>query len=400
MDLVLFTGAALGVVAALHVRKRRKERTIVPNEDLYAKKVRKLTSGNDAIDNIQLILDFDRTITTFYYDKVAGTKGASCHGIVEHEWDGARKARAEAFNAFYYPIEVDIHRTVEEKIPFMEVCIPCCAYIRLSLRRGLCVLAKGQALPPSLPARLPHITRALEQHTGSALTILTLEYFLPPSLTRAQDWYRHINELIIQSGLTHTDLLSRVASAPVKLRPGVTALLEWAAAHGVPVTVFSAGITNVAEEVLRQLWRSPLPSTLRVVSNEMVFHPDTGLITGFKEPLLHMFNKVSTTAEQVSAAWMAVMRGRRHVLLIGDGLGDAAMADGLHPGMKVQPRGTTAPATPCEAEMGVLRVGLCNVNVSTLLPQYCALYDMVITEDGPLDEVLALVRTIPVPVPL
>lgn len=29
------------------------------------------------------------------------------------------KAKAEAFNAFYYPIEVDPHRTKEEKVPYM-----------------------------------------------------------------------------------------------------------------------------------------------------------------------------------------------------------------------------------------------------------------------------------------
>lgn len=214
-----------------------------------------------------------------------------------------------------------------------------------------------------------------------------------------QDWYGNINELIVDSGLTHDELIARVSSAPVKLRPGVVQLLDWTVQHAVPVTVFSAGITNVAEEVLRQLWRSPLPPTLRVVSNEMVFHPETGRITGFKDPLLHMFNKVAGTAEQVSPAWMQCMRERRHVLLVGDGLGDAAMADGLHPGMKVQPRGTRAGSSEdeAEAERRVLRVGLCNVNVSTLLPQYCALYDLVITEDGPLDEVLAITRRIAVP---
>lgn len=358
--------ALFGAVVAtglVWVKTRVEKRKLVraPDEAALERKVAALCNARvgSPVDSLQLILDFDRTMTTFHF--APGVKGASCHGIVEHLWDGSLKAQAEAYNAFYYPIEVDASRTVDEKVPFME------------------------------------------------------------------DWYAKVNALIVQSGLTRGQLVEQVASAPVRLRPGLTRLLDWADAHGVPVTVFSAGITNVAEEVLRQKWRSPLPPLLRVVSNEMLFDATSGVITGFKAPLLHMFNKVAATAEEVSPDWMAIMRGRPNVLLVGDGLGDAAMADGLHPGVKSAPRAergvdeasasasvSGAPSLldmsgglregafdlavgavlASRAEQHVLRVGLCNVNVQALGGRYEEVYDLVICDDGPLDEVISIIRKV------
>jgi 5'-nucleotidase len=72
----------------------------------------------NGVTNLHLILDFDRTMTSFYGPR--GGKGATCHGIVESRRSLELKARAESLNAIFYPIEVDPTRSQESKLPWMR----------------------------------------------------------------------------------------------------------------------------------------------------------------------------------------------------------------------------------------------------------------------------------------
>ena len=68
---------------------------------------------------------------------------------------------------------------------------------------------------------------------------------------------------------------------------------------------------------------------------------------------------------------------RRHVLLLGDGLGDVTMAD----------------EAATEPEI-ILKIGFLNENVEGLLPQYEAAFDMVIVGDGSLGPVADIVQAV------
>jgi len=280
---------------------------VVPAPAALSAKLAALAAGGR--QSLQLIMDFDRTISTHFYSP--GVKGASCHGVVESRWTGDARAKALEYNEYYYPIEVGA-LPVAEKVPFMR------------------------------------------------------------------EWYERINALILASGVSRSEIADLAASAPLRLRAGATELLDWADAHGVPVTVFSAGIADVAEAVLRAKWRpGGLPPGVRVVSNRMAFASDdpAAAVAGFG-PVLHMFNKTFSVLAEFDPAWAAAVAGRRHVVLVGDGLGDAAMADGLDAAV-------------------VLRAGLVNVDVDRNAHLYAPLFDVLITGDGPLDDVLAVVRSLP-----
>jgi hypothetical protein len=54
---------------------------------------------------------------------------------------------------------------------------------------------------------------------------------------------------------------------------------------GVPVLIFSAGVGDVLEEVLRR--EDAFFPNLKVVSNYMEFD-ETGRLRTFKDPLIHM----------------------------------------------------------------------------------------------------------------
>jgi hypothetical protein len=83
-------------------------------------------------------------------------------------------------------------------------------------------------------------------------------------------------------------------------------------------------------EALRQLCAPVvLPPIVHVVSNFLVFDSaePTGRLTGFSEPILHVFNKSAALIPREGPLADA-LRHRRNVIIVGDSTGDATMADG------------------------------------------------------------------------
>jgi hypothetical protein len=120
----------------------------------------------------------------------------------------------------------------------------------------------------------------------------------------------------------------------------------------------------------------------RFVAGTLAFaglHFDTsGKVCSFSEPLLHMFNKNGAfIREQLGVArWSTLRADERHtVMLLGDSLGDAAMADGL-------------------GARHVIKIGFLNETnpdrFAALAPKFEAAFDAVIIGDGPLSWVLGL----------
>ena len=100
---------------------------------------------------------------------------------------------------------------------------------------------------------------------------------------------------MLKENVTRESIAATVAnpSTPLRMRPGVERIVDWAAARGVPMIVFTAGLTNVAREVLRQ--RVPAAASLPIVGNTLNFGGDGGRASSFSDPLVHMFNKNGAT---------------------------------------------------------------------------------------------------------
>ncbi len=230
------------------------------------------------------------------------------------------RAKAEAFNAFYYPIEIDPGRTREEKIPYMN------------------------------------------------------------------DWYRNVNELIVESGIQKQDLIASVAAANVELRPGIVEIFHFAQKHKIPLLIFSAGIGDVIAEVLEQKYcqkyQTTLPLHTQIVSNWMIWedtkqnhhhnNKDSKLI-GWTDPVIHMFNKDAEHTR--TAPWFSFFNQKKNVILLGDGEGDVTMSDGL-------------------AYSNVLKLGFLNDHIEKLLQRYIDAYDMVVTNDGPATVIMELLNEV------
>ena len=177
-------------------------------------------------------------------------------------------------------------------------------------------------------------------------------------------------------------LLEQTArGSKVALRPGFDELLAMCHRGGAPLVVCSAGLGNVVSALLRHLlppresaWAAQLP----IVSNWLRFDA-ADVVCGFSQPLLHMFNKDGAWIRTHVDGFESLAAGRDTVLLLGDGLGDASMADGL--------------GVP-----HVLKVGFLNESdperVRARLPQYRDAFDVVLLGDQSFEWLNALLRAL------
>jgi HAD superfamily hydrolase (TIGR01544 family) len=185
-------------------------------------------------------------------------------------------------------------------------------------------------------------------------------------------WNTEVHALMVEIGL-HRDDLARIAATPhLQLRDGAADLLRGAHAHGVPVHVFSAGLADVITAFLA---REGLAPHAHVVGNMMRFDSDTGRLAGFHGALLHPLNKRGA-AVRGSPTWPLTAH-RRAVIIVGDNVGDALMADGLF--------GENDDDSNSNENTVVLRVGVFNVSPGEAkettehrLSQHLAAFDMVI----------------------
>ncbi|CAE7029489.1 NT5C3B [Symbiodinium natans] len=179
------------------------------------------------------------------------------------------------------------------------------------------------------------------------------------------EWYGQVHELILKESVTRENIAGAVAGCQtIRPREGMFDFLRSCQEHvpAIPVIIMSAGLGDVIEEFLRQTLPFERAPTTHVVSNRMVFNEE-GRLVDFSEPLLHMFNK---TAAFLPEACRELAKGKRQCLLMGDGVGDCTMANGL----EVEP----------------FKIGFLNEKIEERMPEFQQKFDVVVTGDAPVPE--------------
>ncbi|GBG26307.1 7-methylguanosine phosphate-specific 5'-nucleotidase [Hondaea fermentalgiana] len=203
------------------------------------------------------------------------------------------------------------------------------------------------------------------------------------------EWVEKAHEALKEAGFRKEYVAEAVRRARVELRAGVPEFLSMLSKAGIPVLIFSAGIADVLEEVLRQ--RGQLYDNITIVSNKFCFN-ENGTLRGFEAELagrepFQVLNKRFTHAapearQQLLASWGDDEDAT--VLLVGDSTGDVHMSEGL---LSEDVRATRE-----------LKVGFLNFNVTERLEEYKEIYDALILNDGDfsfLNETLRQVLCIP-----
>lgn len=91
----------------------------------------------------------------------------------------------------------------------------------------------------------------------------------------------------------------------------------------VPIIVFSAGLGDIVEAVLR--YHNALFDNVKVISNFLKYNGNQ--LDGFKnDVLIHVYNKNECA---LAKDYLKILQKRQNVLLMGDTIGDANMVEGI-----------------------------------------------------------------------
>ncbi|KAJ3607564.1 hypothetical protein NHX12_024615 [Muraenolepis orangiensis] len=172
------------------------------------------------------------------------------------------------------------------------------------------------------------------------------------------EWWTKVHHLLIQQNIQRDMLAQAVRESGVILRDGYEVFFDRLAELQVPLLIFSAGVGDILEEVVRQ--SRVFHPNVHVISNYMDFD-DHGVLRAFKGHLIHTFNK--REGALLHAANLPELQGRPNVLLLGDSLGDLTMADGV-----AQPH-------------HLLTVGFLNDQVEERKESYVEAFDIVLVKD-------------------
>ncbi|KAL0078172.1 pyrimidine 5'-nucleotidase [Phycomyces blakesleeanus] len=269
---------------------------------------------NDGPSNLHFICDFDMTMSRHWvrnHETDALERNASSHGIPGKysKISPEFKAATKKIYNTYYPIEINRSMTHEEKVPFMI------------------------------------------------------------------EWWETAHKLIIDQKITKYDITDMVQEARLELRPVLKEVLDRCAASKIPFLVFSAGIGNIIEDVL--VHAGLYFKNMHIVSNMMEFNSDVGkgggVCVGFREPLIHVFNKSEFQLETTD--YYSQIENRQNVILVGDSLGDLQMSKGVRHEM-------------------CLNIGFLNHDIEALEPKYKEMFDIVIVGDANMLPIQSIIESL------
>ncbi|XP_059494823.1 cytosolic 5'-nucleotidase 3-like isoform X1 [Stegostoma tigrinum] len=185
------------------------------------------------------------------------------------------------------------------------------------------------------------------------------------------EWWTKVHELLVEEKIEKSKLAKTVRESDIELRDGFRVFFDELHKHNIPVLIFSAGVGDVLEEIIRQF--DVYHRNITVVSNFMDFD-ESGVLKGFKGEIIHVYNKREGALH--NSKHFEQLEGHSNIILLGDSLGDLNMADGV------------------QKQESILKIGFLNDKVDQLLNKYLALYDIVLVNDETLDVVNGILKYI------
>ncbi|XP_013878396.1 cytosolic 5'-nucleotidase 3 isoform X2 [Austrofundulus limnaeus] len=195
-------------------------------------------------------------------------------------------------------------------------------------------------------------------------TSLSVEEKLPLMV----EWWTKAHDLLVEQKVRKDQLAEAVHESEARLRDGYEFFFNHLHKHDVPLLIFSAGIGDILEEVIRHF--NVFLSNVKIFSNYMDFD-ESGTLRAFKGELIHVYNK--REGALLNTGHFQELRTRPNVLLLGDSIGDLNMADGV------------------QDMQNILKIGFLNDKVEERKQTYLDSYDIVLVKDETMDVPNAIV---------
>ncbi len=130
----------------------------------------------------------------------------------------------------------------------------------------------------------------------------------------------------VMSNLTKQDLDTVSNSGAIVMRNQIREVFQVTEERGIPFIIFSAN--GLGKDSIRShLDHHNIPHPhIHIISNSFIWD-ETGRVIGYREPVIHVRNKEISAVQKYPEIYHHIAK-RRHIILIGDSLGDAHMADG------------------------------------------------------------------------
>ncbi|MBU1091568.1 hypothetical protein KKA27_01770 [Patescibacteria group bacterium] len=189
---------------------------------------------------------------------------------------------------------------------------------------------------------------------------------------KMKEWWKAHHELLIQSGLSKSDLEDIVKNGHVKFREGVTDFLDFLYENNIPLVILSASGCGDAIQLFFQNIKKDY-SNIFYVTNSFNWD-ENGRAASTKEPIVHCLNKDETILEKIPKVYQSI-KNRRNVILLGDSVGDLGMIEGFD-------------------YHNLLKIGFLNFDYDKSRKDYKENFDVVLEGDGNFSFVNALIRSL------
>jgi len=184
------------------------------------------------------------------------------------------------------------------------------------------------------------------------------------------EWWNAHNELLIKSGLKKEDLKDIVANGHIKFRDGVEDFLDFLREKNIPLVIMSASGCGDAVEIFFEKVGKNYPN-IKYITNQFEWNK-SGKAIKPKEPAIHSLNKDETVLKDFPEVY-DIVKERKNVILLGDGLNDLDMVKGFE-------------------YDNLISIGFQNDPNSKKTEEYYSRFDMVLEGDGDFKYVDALMR--------
>lgn len=173
-----------------------------------------------------------------------------------------------------------------------------------------------------------------------------------------EEWWTKTRAALLETNITRAMITEMTGNTPLRLRDGLHELAMDLCDWKIPLLIFSAGIGDIVIEILKH--EKLFLRNQTVISNQIEWD-DKGSITGYKNPIIHSFNK--NVALKRHLGYFENNKNRCNAILMGDSIGDLRMTQGV------------------ESISTCLKIGFLNDKIEERLPSYQQNYDIVLIED-------------------
>ena len=178
--------------------------------------------------------------------------------------------------------------------------------------------------------------------------------------------------MMLKQGLTRDILKETMNSNMIHFRKWADLFFNTLKDNDIPFLIFSAsglGYDAIYHCIQNE---NKLSSNISIISNSFI-RDENGKAIAVKEPIIHSFNKGETVVKDLPV--YEQIKEKKNIILLGDSLGDAHMADGF------------------EYE-NIIKIWFLNHDTPENREKFEEKFDLIILNDGPMDEINALLHKI------